>query len=415
MFVIERFMAHGLRTVTFSLAALVLSTVAAAADTTEATPTLAPGDEVDLSVFARPELSRIYRVRSDGMVSIHVIGPIEAEGLSEAAFELVVEDALMEQFGSSVSATVEVSAWRPVTVSGTVAAPGSVPYVPGLDVRTAIGLAGGTGTDVKLADESDAVQMRVRQEAALIAQFEVRLAGLLAERARLAEELSGDTSDDLTNAIVALVGAQTAEAIARSQAALADAQGRADALVVSASEAQEALAREEALAFDARQGVVGNQLQTIRGALAERESLLERGLATSSGLLDLRVEVDRLRGAELEAVALASAARQKVDRATAGRTLVAANRAQEAATRMATLETEIAETRVQLAESRSFVRDFGGAELLTRRADGTTASTYRYDIYRRDNEDGAGLAAALETPLMPGDLLEVSAFLAEDN
>lgn len=375
-----------------------------------ADPALAPGDEIDLSVFARPELSRSYRVRADGTVSLHIVGPVPAEGLTAGALEDAIEDALSERFDGQVSATVEVSRWRPVTVAGAVTTPGAVAFVPGLDVRMAVALAGGAAPAGALEGETAATRMRVQQEAALAAQLKVQLAALLSERDRIAAQRIESPPPPPSDAVIDLIGVDDAHIIARSQDALGAAQARSDALALAAGRTQEALATEEAKAFVARQEVVKSQLDTTQEELARQESLLERGLARSSGLLDLRLDMDRLRADELEAVGLAAAARQKVDRAASGRSLAEAEREQVATVRLAELTARIAELRAQLEGSERFVRDFGGAELLR---DGTT-SPARHAIYRREGGTVGRSAASPDTRLMPGDVLEVLFSSEED-
>ncbi|WP_308918144.1 polysaccharide biosynthesis/export family protein [Jannaschia sp. LMIT008] len=366
-------------------------------------PVLGPGDQIDLSVFARPELSRPYRIRSDGTISIHILGPIEVAGLSEGDLEDVIGAAMVERFEGPVSVTVEVSSWRDVTVAGAVEDEGAVPFVPGLDVRAAVALAGGVETMGGLGDQTDTVRMRVRQEAATVARLEARLAALLSDRARLATLASETAGAQPVATMSTLVGEETAEVLARSQAVLAEAQSRADALAISASRSQEALASEEADAFAARQEVVNSQLATTRAALAEQETLFERGLARSSNLLDLRVDVDRLRADELEAIGLAASARQKIDRAADGREITLAEQERDAAGQLVALEAEIAEVQAQLDGATRFVREFGGSSLLR---DGSDLPPL-YVIHRRSGGISKGLAADPTSPLMPGDVLEV--------
>jgi len=59
--------------------------------------TLAPGDTVEVSVFARPDLSRNYRVRVDGTISLHLVGPIVAKNLSPSQLEAEIETRLSEK------------------------------------------------------------------------------------------------------------------------------------------------------------------------------------------------------------------------------------------------------------------------------------------------------------------------------
>ena len=75
---------------------------------------LGPGDELSVSVLNREDLSRTYRVRDDGTVSLHLLGDVQASGRTIAGFESSLEELVAAQTELPVSISVEVSAWRPV-------------------------------------------------------------------------------------------------------------------------------------------------------------------------------------------------------------------------------------------------------------------------------------------------------------
>ena len=156
--------------------------------------------------------------------------------------------------------------------------------------------------------------------------------------------------------------------------------------------------------------MVNRQLDTTLDALDDQEDLQTRGLARASSLLDLRLNADRLRADGLEALGLEAAARQKVERAISGQALAEAERRHEIATDLMQSESQIVELRTQIDTSRAFVRAFGGADLLEDEA--PLPETYR--IFRRVDGQVRTIAAQPETPLRPGDVVDVLLALPTD-
>ncbi len=362
--------------------------------------TLAPGDLVDVSVFARPDISRQYRVRADGTISLHLVGAIAAADLLPADLETEIEARLSATFNEPVSTTLEVAEWRPLTVTGDVMEPGAVPFRPGTDVRIAVALSGGFLRGQQMSGDASS-NMRVQAEVGYIEQYEAQLAALLAEQDRLRAD---QVSDQALAQITALVGPTAAQELADSQADL----GRA--LVVQASlehdarSAQRDLASEEAEAYAQRQAVIGEQLAVTLEELGKQQELLERGIAVSSALLDLRQDAASLRSDELEALGLESAARQKVDRSVTGQRLAEATQARDRATRLADVQAEIVELQTQITESRGFVVAFGGSAMLGENDEARQS----YVIFRRQGDEVLQMQGTADMLLHPGDIVDVT-------
>lgn len=103
-----------------------------------------PGDEIDITVFSAPELTRTVTVGPDGRVSLALIEPVRAAGLT--ADEL--HDALVAAYASQLrqpelSVTARSFASRQVFVGGEVARPGIYEMPANIDAFQAVMLAGG--------------------------------------------------------------------------------------------------------------------------------------------------------------------------------------------------------------------------------------------------------------------------------
>lgn len=361
---------------------------------------IGPGDRIDVSVLSRPELSRVYRVRPDGSISMHIVGAVRAEGLRPAEFEAALETRLAEAFESTLSTTVEVVEYRPVIVGGAVEAPGAYPFLAGLDAAGALALAGGVRRYVDGANVT--AQMRVEAEVARYALLRARLAGALIERARLVAERDAATTIQAPEEAREILQ-QAVGDLETAQAALRAARDEQLSLRIAGGRAALELAEGEASAYAERQNLIRRQLNATLEELGAQEALSERGLARTQRLLDLRVSADRYRADELEAVALEAEARQRVSDAEAQIDALAASRATGILEAIAASDAEIVEMRTEIEQARRFVTLFSGGSLACDGLEGGAT----FSIRRRDADRVIVLDALPGAELVPGDMLQV--------
>jgi polysaccharide biosynthesis/export protein len=103
------------------------------------------GDVLAINVWKQPDLSRSVPVRSDGKVSLPLIGEVKATGQTP----LKLEEEITTKFGPfladpEVTVIVEQINSEKFNILGRVAKPGSYPLVNPTTVLDAIALAGGT-------------------------------------------------------------------------------------------------------------------------------------------------------------------------------------------------------------------------------------------------------------------------------
>lgn len=118
---------------------------------------LAPGDTIEFSTVATPDLKTRATIRLDGAVTLPLIGDIDVAGLTLAKLRSKLQDVLASKVyrrrsedGREVPVmiapdeiSVTVSEYRPIYVNGDVSKPGEQQFRPGMTVRQAIALAGG--------------------------------------------------------------------------------------------------------------------------------------------------------------------------------------------------------------------------------------------------------------------------------
>ncbi len=132
----------GFSALAFAAILVVLAGVSGArAETDEYT--LGPGDQVRVTVFGHEDLSGEFAVTGNGIVSLPLIGEVEAGSQTVSAFEKAIVNALKPDYLVNPRVSVEVLNFRPFFIIGEVNKPGSYPYQHGMTVVNAVALAGG--------------------------------------------------------------------------------------------------------------------------------------------------------------------------------------------------------------------------------------------------------------------------------
>ena len=124
----------------------IAQTAPAAMVYSEETPAyrLFPGDEVEITIFSAPELSRAATIGPDGRIALPLIGAVRAADLT--AEEL--HDILVAAYAShlrmpELTVTPRTYGSRQVFVGGEVARPGIYEMPASIDAFQAVALAGG--------------------------------------------------------------------------------------------------------------------------------------------------------------------------------------------------------------------------------------------------------------------------------
>ena len=106
-------------------------------------PQLQPGDKIKVTVFGEDRLSGEYEIDSAGFVSLPLAGTLKAAGLSKQEMERALAKQFNSEYLRNPKVTVDISSFRPFYILGEVSKPGEYPYKNGLNVMSAMALAGG--------------------------------------------------------------------------------------------------------------------------------------------------------------------------------------------------------------------------------------------------------------------------------
>ncbi len=107
-------------------------------------PTLQPGEKIKVIVFGEDRLTGEYEIDPAGFVALPLAGTVKAAGLSQQQLEQTLTKKFQSEYLRDPKVTVEVSSFRPFYILGEVEKPGEYPYKGGLDVLSAVALAGGS-------------------------------------------------------------------------------------------------------------------------------------------------------------------------------------------------------------------------------------------------------------------------------
>ena len=103
-----------------------------------------PGEKIKVTVFGEDRLSGEYEIDPGGNVSLPLAGTVKAAGLSQRELEAALTKKFQGEYLRDPKVTVEVASFRPFYILGEVTKPGEYPYKGGLNVLSAIALAGGS-------------------------------------------------------------------------------------------------------------------------------------------------------------------------------------------------------------------------------------------------------------------------------
>jgi polysaccharide biosynthesis/export protein len=105
---------------------------------------IGPADVLAINVWKEAEISKVIPVRSDGRISLPLIGELQASGLTPKQLEAEITKRLKDYVADpSVTVVVQEIHSQKINVLGMVSHPGSFPLAKPMTVVDAIATAGG--------------------------------------------------------------------------------------------------------------------------------------------------------------------------------------------------------------------------------------------------------------------------------
>ena len=106
--------------------------------------TIGPSDSLEVNVWKEPTLSGPQPVRPDGMISMSLVGDLQASGLTPMQLSVAIAARLKQYINSPlVTVTVLGVNSKKIFLLGEIAKPGELPLSPGMSPLQAIASSGG--------------------------------------------------------------------------------------------------------------------------------------------------------------------------------------------------------------------------------------------------------------------------------
>jgi protein involved in polysaccharide export with SLBB domain len=105
--------------------------------------TLQPGDKIRVVVFGEDKLSGDYELDQAGQISVPLAGTIRAQGLTQNELEQALAKKFRSEYLRNPKVTVTIATLAPYYMMGEIKNPGQFAYRSGLNVLTAMAIAGG--------------------------------------------------------------------------------------------------------------------------------------------------------------------------------------------------------------------------------------------------------------------------------
>ncbi len=113
-------------------------------ETSKGSPRLQAGEKIRVTVYGEASLSGDYQIDPSGYLSLPLAGTVKAAGLTQAELEQELAKKFRSEYLRTPRVTVSIMEFRPFYILGEIEKPGAYPYTSGLNVLSAIAIAGGT-------------------------------------------------------------------------------------------------------------------------------------------------------------------------------------------------------------------------------------------------------------------------------
>jgi exopolysaccharide production protein ExoF len=349
-----------------------------------------------------------YTVGPSGSISLPFVGDLPASGQTTDSIAQQIGVALQKQFAlkDRPSASVELSEFRPVYLSGDVEKPGEYPFAPNLTVVKAVSLAGG----LRRAEAGQRFARDFINAKGDAVVYMADRARLLVKQARLKAEMDKQDSFAMPQE---LQGKAEAKALVSSEMALMTSRKKRLTLQLQALDDLRALLQSEVVTLAKKTETQTRQLQLATADRDKVEDLAEKGLALSA-----RKMSTEQRAADLEAMLLdidtnSLKAKQDISKANQDEITLRNDWDAQLAQEQQSTDAQLDQLNLKLETSNSLM-----SEALTQSTDAarfdssTGAASIAYSIIRDVDGKPKEIPVQESTALQPGDLIKITAGLA---
>ncbi|MBW9118010.1 polysaccharide biosynthesis/export family protein [Rhizobium cauense] len=255
------------------------------------------------TAFEWAPLTGDFVVSSAGNLSLPIIGNVPVAGKTLEQISETIGQRLQSEVGlqKRPSASVEISSYRPLFVTGLVASPGKYNYSPGLTVIQALSMAGGIGsTDASMISlQRDALSSRGQ-----VRELEAERLGLVARQARVEAVLNGASSVVFPQELTSRGNEPRFSKMMAEEQSLFETRERSMMTEIDALNRAKVLANNQIDALKEKAASLAKQIDLAANDLNSVKKLVSQGLTVSARQLGANQNVADLESRNLD-VALA--------------------------------------------------------------------------------------------------------------
>lgn len=386
---------------------MLFATVAEAADYE-----LGPMDKVTIRVIEWqtaegafrewPTITGDYRVGPSGTLSLPFAGEIAAGGKTTSEIAKEIAKNLRQKLGlvDLPEASVEISEFRPIFVSGDVQAPGRYPFEPEMTVLKAVSLAGGMPRTTGQRFERDYFNARGDYDV-LVAQHD----RLVVKLARLQTELANAREIKVPND---LIETSNAKKLIDDEAAIMVSRTNSLNLQLNGLNELKTLYQNEIASLAKKVDVQNRQMDLTRKELTSIGGLADQGLVVNSRVMGLKTSIADMEGKLLDLDTASLRAKQEINKSTQNGTDLENERKAELATEIQSTQAAIDESNLKLGMNRNLMTEaLVNAPAAMGHGNSEDAPVMQYSIVRNSNGKTEELPAEEGTTLQPGDVVKV--------
>ena len=362
---------------------------------------LSAGDQLQILVYQREDLSGAREIGEDGMISLPLLGRLKAASIGLAELESMIAEAIEKTTGRTENVSVQLAARRPIFVLGLVNRPGSYAFLSDMMVLHAVALGGGL---FRPAGGANGV-IGVTRENARIGESTLRLKQNLALQARLKAELDAEPDVSPPKRLIAMEGDDGARQLMNRQTRIMKKRTKLREEQIVGLRKTAELTRKEIESLIAREKLTVDQIELAKEELGAANALKKKGLVRRSDLFTIHRVVAGLRADR---------------RAVQGRIVAAERRLLEIEERVQLfdvtqdlgIEQELNQAEINIAATEAAIRSSQWivGELNTLSQDSSNenkAITIKYQVIRSTGKRRHQFTAEELTPLCPGDIVRV--------
>ncbi|MGN7294279.1 polysaccharide biosynthesis/export family protein [Rhizobium sp. SAFR-030] len=368
---------------------------------------IAQWEPTDGSFKSWDALSGDYSIGPAGALSLPFIGSLEAAGKTPEEVADEIGKRLQQQFAlrNLPSASVEVSQFRPVFLTGDVQTPGEYAFSPNLTVLKAVSLGGG----LRRSDSGQRFARDFINAQGDVSVYDTQRARLIARHARLSSEMSGSSEISMPQELEKV---PKAKELIDSETALMKQRRDRYELQLKTLANLKALLQSEVESLNRKSETQNRQLEIAQQDRDKIKGLSEQGLALSSRLLSIEERTAEVQSSLLDIDTNILRAKQQISQAEQDEINLKNDWEAQRVKDMQDTEAELEKLNLQIGTSRQLMTEAmaQSAEALKFDPNGRS-TTLRYSIVRDDGTGPKEIAANEGTSLEPGDVVKVTSEL----